>query len=341
MDLRLQFLMIIRRRALLLETVYCAIFTGLAIGAYLRDFNQSCKPDIKLWLSVMVARTLLRVLVRLFMACAAHNTAIIGNNFGTAKKIVEMLDVFGMVWFAVGNLLVFNGINCARVIPMTFYVSIAYIGTAYFTLVAPVIIRFSLAVIPSRDGMRELPGEVPPGEAMAAGRNGNANGLASAVTAPQAAYWKDWLERHGCMEHVFCKETIQGVDVDKLDGTEVGGDSVSVPVPNDGLYDPVGMDSCPICLGDFGSADLASTEGVATGPASTAPANPNPNPNANTTSDETRMEAGLGGGQREPAGTLIVRFPCVGRHLFHVEVRNEEYLDSIRSFLFVAIVIRN
>jgi hypothetical protein len=74
------------------------MLTGLSFAL---EMNKSCKPDIKLWLSVMTARSILRTLLRIYIACCERNMlAIGGGNIHTATKVVEMLDVFGLVWFA-------------------------------------------------------------------------------------------------------------------------------------------------------------------------------------------------------------------------------------------------
>lgn len=52
------------------------------------------------------------------------------GNVHMLNKISEMLDVFGVVWFCIGNLLVFNDSSCKRQTPLIFNISLSKIALA-------------------------------------------------------------------------------------------------------------------------------------------------------------------------------------------------------------------
>ena len=96
---------------LFISTFGTTTFSVGGIIALIYDLNNNCKPDLKLWLSISIGRSLVRLLLRYILEMQERGW--IRPNFGYVYKIVEMLDVFGLVWFSVGNLLVFNGPQCA------------------------------------------------------------------------------------------------------------------------------------------------------------------------------------------------------------------------------------
>ena len=54
-----------------------------------------------------------------------------GPNF--FNKIIEMLDIFGIIWFSIGNLLVFNQSTCQKNAPIIYFVSISKLFDEYIS----------------------------------------------------------------------------------------------------------------------------------------------------------------------------------------------------------------
>jgi hypothetical protein len=68
------------------------------------------------------------------------------------QKLLDIVDVFGLVWFVIGNIFVFNNLACRHVSPLVFYTSLAYIVYAYVTFVGRALLQCSLHYFHSAAG---------------------------------------------------------------------------------------------------------------------------------------------------------------------------------------------
>lgn len=68
------------------------------------------------------------------------------------QKLLDIVDVFGLVWFVIGNIFVFNNLPCRHVSPLVFYTSLAYIVYAYVTFVGRALLRCSAHYVHSAAG---------------------------------------------------------------------------------------------------------------------------------------------------------------------------------------------
>eukprot|EP01033_Poteriospumella_lacustris_P009971 gene9971-7132_t len=67
------------------------------------------------------------------------------------QKLLDIVDVFGLVWFVIGNIFVFNNLACLQQ-PLVFYTSLAYIVYAYVTFVGRALLQCSLHYFHSATG---------------------------------------------------------------------------------------------------------------------------------------------------------------------------------------------
>jgi len=136
-----------------------------------------------------------------------------------------------MIWFSVGNLLVFNYTSCTTQYPIIVFTSFFYISIIYSTLLFPILIRLSFLCWPNtrgnnndfldRGANRELP--------------------SSELNENDRVYWKTWLIQRGCFE-----TTYKSMNTDRI-----GQD----------IKDYSTYDNCPICLLDFNDIESES-EGI-------------------------------------------------------------------------------
>jgi hypothetical protein len=226
--------------------------TALAVvGIYslTTEFGLSCTPDLKLWLSVAVGHSTTRFLLKFLIEMNVLGYFPCSSTTYLAK-ILEMLDVFGLVWFSVGNLLVFNGTGCADLTPMVFYTSCFYIVSVYLYLFLPVFLRICFSVrLPQELFDREQ--RRNRGDALVAvfeqsllqhlGMTGLDSGGASHNVTPEVkTYWIDFLTKQCHMREYntlaelqqFAKAEGEGAAQGQGQGQGQGSEDVSF---------------CPIC----------------------------------------------------------------------------------------------
>lgn len=146
------------QRPLLISTVGTSLFSAVAISALVYEIDKSCKPDLKLWLAIAVGRSIVRLFLRFLLELFHDREAnVIRGNMTYVQKLLEMIDVFGLVWFSVGNLLVFNGPQCADETPLVFFASATYIISVYLYLFGPALLRLCFRTrLPHELAMRAM-----------------------------------------------------------------------------------------------------------------------------------------------------------------------------------------
>lgn len=65
------------------------------------------------------------------------------------QKFLDILDVLGVVWFALGNTLIFNSFVCMYISPMIFFVSLGYVIFGYVWFLLPLLMQCSLNYWPA------------------------------------------------------------------------------------------------------------------------------------------------------------------------------------------------
>jgi hypothetical protein len=145
MDWRILLLDFGSRHSLLLSTFYVVLIVSVGSVAIALEYRQTCKEvDLRLWLILVLIRLVLRLGLRLYIEAIVHHLFIYRGNILVFHKLIDLIDLFGIVWFAVGNLLLFNNTICLLSVPWTFGASLAYILATYALLSIPVLLKCSL-----------------------------------------------------------------------------------------------------------------------------------------------------------------------------------------------------
>lgn len=235
MDWRIQFLQYCALHPLLLNACFVLAFLGAGVASLVIEDKKHCdSSELPIWLTL----TLVRLVLRLSLCCAIEAIAknllrCHGSTQVLLQRIVDLLDVFGMVWFMVGNIMVFEEMYCAGQLPGIFFTSMSNIALTYLMVIVPVFIKLSLSTCPPSSeedravlhawGHRLL---APFGQEL---QNGQA-------TAQQSERWRQWLAAHGCVEFVY--EPLDGLPTEQREqATE-----------------------CCICLSPFGQQKAAVTD---------------------------------------------------------------------------------
>lgn len=210
-DIRVKYLKFVETRPLLFSSICTGFLCGASLCGLLLERNKICTPDLRLWLQIVIFRSGIRLLCRLYLAWKLSDVdrVMMRGDLHASAKCVDILDVFGIVWFAVGNLLVFNNFDCIGVSPIVFFSSLCYVGFSYLGFFLPSILRCSLGVcrpthpddvlyvlqsaeVEREVGMINLVGIAERGA-------GNPSGMYSPDLTPERSqFWKTWLEGYGC-----------------------------------------------------------------------------------------------------------------------------------------------
>lgn len=130
------------------STITFLVCIGTAI-ALAFDGQKSCKPDCKLWLVVCTGRILVSYCLLAFLHGVVNDIIRYQGNIHAFQKAIELMDIFGIVWFSVGNLLVFNSsTNCIHIEPAVYYFSFGYLIFVYAWFICPYAVKASLFVWP-------------------------------------------------------------------------------------------------------------------------------------------------------------------------------------------------
>ena len=245
-DTRRTVISIIIRYKLRLLSLRVIIFTILTIFSNIIEINKTCKPDIKLWLNVIVGRSIVKMILHYFIYGVVNG--IINNSFcdyTVLYKLSEMNDVFGMVWFAVGNLLLFNGMSCRFFIPFSFYTTFSYIVVSYLSVVIPIVLRISLSLSPAnRDNQNEIYQQF----ILIRNRNNTNHDLENdlvynfvsnnpsfnnELNNTQNEFWRSWLQERNCLENKY----------------------IDIITKQNKVYNINDEAFCPICLLEFDDND--------------------------------------------------------------------------------------
>ena len=224
---------------LLISSVGTILFSVSGIVSLLYEMESTCKPDLKLWLTISVGRSLVRLILRYLLELHERQIIVLRSNLGFINKMVEMLDVFGLVWFSVGNLLVFNGVNCASETPLVFLTSCIYIVCVYLYLFVPALLRLCFRTrLPQERHDRDAALFAALERMIMMDENNNANSGTGGynLTRSTASFWRSYLRLAcGLKEHASFEELSTAL---RAEGKECPDISF-----------------CPICLDEFGSAE--------------------------------------------------------------------------------------
>lgn len=210
-DSRVKYLKFVEGKPLLFSSIATGILCASSLCGLLIEEHQSCKPDLRLWLIIVIIRSAFRLLCRLYLAwkLTEMDRIMMRGDLHASAKCVDILDVFGIVWFAVGNLLVFNNFDCISVSPIVFFSSLSYVCLSYVGFFLPSMLRCSLGICrPTHEEdirylrqTADVDREVGMITLVGAGERGPAS--VSAMYSPdltreRSQFWTTWLEGYGC-----------------------------------------------------------------------------------------------------------------------------------------------
>jgi hypothetical protein len=225
MDPRVAFIKLNRSRPLTLSFVYTSILCIVSVIGILIEDSSGCKSNLTIWLVIVLVRSVLRLLLRLLYEglsryteagrAAQNNNMVINNsNLQLTAKLIDILDIFGIVWFAVGNLVVFDSFECVNYSPIVFFSCFFYIVLSYLHFLSPSLIRCSLRSCPpsSQQDLNYIRLiETTDNMAIMLRRNNNNHfaphghtnldlGINLELNDERSAYWTHWLQSYGCHE---------------------------------------------------------------------------------------------------------------------------------------------
>lgn len=217
------------------NSVFTVLFTTASVTALILESNQHCNPDLQLWLGVMTVYGFVRWVLRLLLEAISLEYISHAGNVAIVYKIIEMVDIFGMVWFSVGNLLVFNGTKCSEpeFTPMTFWICLVYIIMGYLSLILPMAVRMCIL-----NSQQVFPNERPPAEPF--------NAHESVSIQVRNEMWKRWLAGYGCIP-----VTYNTLKVDAVRNFETNESTNNQNDDGQGIGLAPIIANCPICLQDF------------------------------------------------------------------------------------------
>jgi hypothetical protein len=180
-----------RRAEFVFSLLSTSVATIGAILSYSIENVDSCNPDCKVWIAGAATRCFLALTIMIALRFGSPQTNSLLHRI--LQKILELMDVFGVIWFCVGNLLLFNSDrDCVFHEPICFSVTSALILLVYIYFFGPSLIRCISIFCPCFGFVHEIQlnrliGELNPPRI-----------TQTSNTAPDDKYWLNWLKDQGC-----------------------------------------------------------------------------------------------------------------------------------------------
>ena len=218
-DFRIKYLKFVETRPLLFSGISTAILCGVGLVGLLREINSILTSEMRVWLIGVLFRSVVRFLFRIYQAKVKLTIdPEIRQQVLLVDKCIDTIDVIGFVWFILGNVVVFEDMDCRLISPVVFYCSLFYLLLSYVNFILPYILRSTLdkwppqspegiaywaAYIAQRNRSRGI-GRTDQGFTlinMAAPAGSAVSPPTSTEVTPEVAkYWSTWLESYGCFE---------------------------------------------------------------------------------------------------------------------------------------------
>lgn len=301
----------------------------------------------------------------MYVSYMTTDNMVRGANQGNSK-FVDILDVFGIVWFAVGNLLVFNDFECIPISPIVFLTSFFYIVFSYVSFFLPSILRCTMGICsPTAEEDIQYLRQTADADREAAfiNRNGG-NGrvvemgpnrvYSPDLTPERARYWAEWLQTYGCYAVAYHPS------MDLKGRKEASAPAAAVAATSPGqvtLKDRDGEDESDAGDIELGLAGTGGKREYVCVPTSATPAGDSVAvgageeegdfcsvcllpfecaPPAGSATDAAPPSSEEG--KVEENNSIIVRYPCRGHHYFHahclhswLQVASARYLNTRRA----------
>jgi len=306
---------------------------------FLLEQHNDCTKIIRLWLIGAFIRCWLRMFVQ-FMLASLTGQSVDNYSVRCAYMYQEGLDVFGVIWFVLMSIVVFNNSQCLAESPIQFAGCLAFLLGCYFYIIIYFFILRSLAICPpsSPEDIQYL-ADLRQAAIDLRNQLSNAPGTNPLHTSPPPQIdpnsWGAWLETYGSYAIPYEKtdhgtphrsrantgDTERNMSVGSADSAgdvELGLVPTAETPPSSTAHAPSTLSSL-----SFASLTL-DREALATAwPGESHAQTVHSHPCINTEScaiclgnfvspDEASQSS-----ESQKNNHIIVRYPCPGNHYFH------------------------
>jgi len=223
-----------------LKGVLFIMYISCAMASVIVEMKTYCDPSLKIWLIIMSCyliirsgvergvRSLRAAIERVELANAdgqeglGHTRCNLGM-YTVSIKFMELLDVFGVITYCVGNLMIIKSQSCYKVTPISSYCSLTLVLLTNACLLLPFIRKLFILCSYNSNGL-DAEMIVLRGRQPSANLPQNDEELRNFMSA--------WLQSYGAYAKPF----------------------VDMPVSGEAAVG-ISMASCPICLQAFESAE--------------------------------------------------------------------------------------
>lgn len=304
-----------------------------SILSYLKENKSLCTPDCKLWVAGAACRYFLSFVICLFIELVRHHVISFSSDLECIVKLAEVVDVCGILWFTIGNLLIFTSSqDCASNQPICFSFAVILVSSVYLVFFFPVILK---AIIKSY----HEPGEASRDDQVEdRGRAVELVAATEALSDLSISHWIRWLEARGSSPFDYSSQLDASAETvhkraegpyQDISENDTWGSTRAVPSNNESpdcdievaifvpkLVSNKRLLQCPICLDTLVPAStsersysaVARDEEAALADTTPATAPPITTSSAHAASSASGPQADL---------EKCVAFPCGSRHLFH------------------------
>ncbi len=217
----------------------------VSIVGFSMEFNNKCSSEMRVWLIIQLLFIFMRIGLKQIQKSYVeeHIPNILADTIHTVLRYLEALD---LIWFAIGNLFIFNDIKCIPKSPIIFSVSIVYLLSCYFIWMLLCYLSQQLA---RRRATENVQFTLPVNDIAAQlhinmltrinAASQNRNNSTTDLTTEESQYWRQRLETYNCVEVKYSKELFalhgdRGSDGQSQSANlHAMGDNGTQAVPND------------------------------------------------------------------------------------------------------------
>jgi len=167
-----------------------------SITSFLTEKKALCTPDCKLWIAGAACRYFLSFILCFFIGLVRYNVISYSADLDCIIKLADIIDVLGILWFTIGNLLIFTSDqSCATNQKICFSFAVVLVASVYLVFFFPVLLNALIKCY-------HEPNDPSQNDQAADGRNRALELTASEETTLSEVtvyHWINWLEARGCV----------------------------------------------------------------------------------------------------------------------------------------------
>lgn len=199
-DFRVNYLRVLEYHPHSLSLVQTLALSALYLAAFVLELrapsnsDSVCVTKIRPWLIGAFARNWVRL-----MCSVGASVARVARAIQSLKSAVEVLDVMGVVWFALLLIAVIPSTECMGRTPLMYISCLAYIGSMFLYVLCYWVVVTSLRYYPpvsaaDREYLMER---------RARYSRDSDNSSSPLMDGGDREFWKSWLEKYGSFEFVY------------------------------------------------------------------------------------------------------------------------------------------